>query len=151
MTPSLLHEISRFTAQAFVAGLWQGIVLISAVAIGLRLLPRLSASIRFAIWSLTFALAATLPLLHLQIPADKRTAIARHADPSKRHLGNRHSRNLGHRHGRPHRATPHSGNPPPPHLETSNPSSRRRNNPRSAQRQAPHPTLHLHPTSTSPA
>ena len=68
MTTSLLHEISRFTAQAFVAGLWQGIVLISAVAIGLRLLPRLSASIRFAIWSLTFALAATLPLLHLQIP-----------------------------------------------------------------------------------
>ena len=66
---NLLHEISRFTAQAFVAGLWQGIVLISAVAIGLRLLPRLSASIRFAIWSLTFALAATLPLLHLQIPA----------------------------------------------------------------------------------
>ena len=69
MTVSLLHEITRFTAQAFVAGLWQGIVLIAAVAIGLRLLPRLGASIRFAIWSLTFALAATLPLLHLQIPA----------------------------------------------------------------------------------
>jgi beta-lactamase regulating signal transducer with metallopeptidase domain len=69
MTASLLHEITRFTAQTFVAGLWQGIVLISAVAIGLRLLPRLSASIRFAIWSLTFALAAILPLLHLQIPA----------------------------------------------------------------------------------
>ena len=69
MTASLLHEITRFTAQAFVAGLWQGIVLISAVAIGLRLLPRLGASTRFAIWSLTFALAATLPLLHLQIPA----------------------------------------------------------------------------------
>ena len=69
MTASLLHEITRFTAQAFVAGLWQGIVLIATVAIGLRLFPRLSASIRFAIWSLTFALAATLPLLHLQIPA----------------------------------------------------------------------------------
>ncbi len=69
MTTPLLHEISRFTAQAFVAGLWQGIVLIAAVAIGLRLLPRLGAAIRFAIWSLTFALAATLPLLHLQIPA----------------------------------------------------------------------------------
>jgi beta-lactamase regulating signal transducer with metallopeptidase domain len=67
---SLLHAISSFTAQAFVAGLWQGIVLIGAVAIGLRLLPRLSASIRFAIWSLTFALAATLPLLHLQIPTN---------------------------------------------------------------------------------
>jgi beta-lactamase regulating signal transducer with metallopeptidase domain len=69
MTATLLHEITGFTAQAFVAGLWQGIVLISAVAIGLRLLPRLGASTRFAIWSLTFALAATLPLLHLQIPA----------------------------------------------------------------------------------
>ena len=69
MTATLLPEITRFTAQAFVAGLWQGIVLISAVAIGLRLLPRLGPSARFAIWSLTFALTATLPLLHLQIPA----------------------------------------------------------------------------------
>jgi beta-lactamase regulating signal transducer with metallopeptidase domain len=69
MATPLLHELSRFTAQAFVAGLWQGIVLIATVAIGLRLLPRLSASVRFAIWSLTFALAATLPLLHLQVPA----------------------------------------------------------------------------------
>ena len=69
MAVSFLHEITRFTAQTFVAGLWQGIVLIAAVAIGLRLLPRLGASVRFAIWSLTFALAATLPLLHLQIPA----------------------------------------------------------------------------------
>jgi beta-lactamase regulating signal transducer with metallopeptidase domain len=81
MTASLLHEITRFTAQAFVAGLWQGTVLIGAVAIGLRLLPRLGASIRFAIWSLTFALAATLPLLHLQIPA-----IATQVHPTPIHL-----------------------------------------------------------------
>ena len=70
MTASILHEISRFTAQTFVAGLWQGIALIASVAIVLQLLPRLSASIRFAIWSLTFALAAILPVLHLQIPTN---------------------------------------------------------------------------------
>ncbi len=85
MTPTLLHEITRFTAQAFVAALWQGIVLITAVAIGLRLLPRLGASIRFAIWSLTFALAATLPLLHLKIPTIPTTSTAQ-SHPAPIHL-----------------------------------------------------------------
>jgi hypothetical protein len=62
-----LVEISRFTAQAFVSGLWQGIVLIAAVAICLRLLSQVSASVRFAIWGLAFALAATIPLLHFRM------------------------------------------------------------------------------------
>lgn len=63
---NLFFEISQFTAQMFVAGLWQGFVLISAVATCLRLLPRLTASIRFAIWGSAFALTIIMPLLHLQ-------------------------------------------------------------------------------------
>jgi beta-lactamase regulating signal transducer with metallopeptidase domain len=57
--------ISQFIAQACIAGLWQGLALISAVAILLRLVPRVSAAVRFAIWAFAFALAATMPLLHL--------------------------------------------------------------------------------------
>jgi beta-lactamase regulating signal transducer with metallopeptidase domain len=57
--------ILQFIAQACIAGLWQGFALISAVAILLRLVPRVSAAVRFAIWAFAFALAATMPLLHL--------------------------------------------------------------------------------------
>ena len=57
--------ISQFIAQAFVSGLWQGLVLISTVAILLRFVPRMSAALRFVIWGFVFALAAALPLLHL--------------------------------------------------------------------------------------
>jgi beta-lactamase regulating signal transducer with metallopeptidase domain len=60
-----LLAISQFIAQAFVAGLWQGLALIAAVAILLRLVPRVSAAVRFAIWAFAFVLAATIPLLHL--------------------------------------------------------------------------------------
>lgn len=57
--------ISQFIAQAFIAGLWQGLAVISAVAILLRLVPRVSAAVRFAVWSFAFVLAAAMPLLHL--------------------------------------------------------------------------------------
>jgi beta-lactamase regulating signal transducer with metallopeptidase domain len=60
---NLLLQISGFTAQLFVAGLWQGLVLISATAICLRLLPRLNAAVRFAVWGFAFALVVMTPLL----------------------------------------------------------------------------------------
>jgi len=66
---NLLLDLSRFTAQAFVSGLWQGVVLISAVAICLRGMFRGSPSIRFAIWSVAFALVIAIPLLHLRMLA----------------------------------------------------------------------------------
>jgi len=56
-------QITQFIAQAFIAGLWQGLILISAVAVVLRFLPRVSAAVRFAVWGFAFALAITLPLL----------------------------------------------------------------------------------------
>jgi beta-lactamase regulating signal transducer with metallopeptidase domain len=62
---TLLTEISRLMAQVFLAGIWQGIVLAAAVALCLRLYPRVSAAARFAIWSFAFALALFTPVLHL--------------------------------------------------------------------------------------
>jgi beta-lactamase regulating signal transducer with metallopeptidase domain len=58
-------EISRFIAQAFIAGLWQGLILVFAVALVLRLVPRVNATARFAVWGFAFALAVAMPLLHL--------------------------------------------------------------------------------------
>lgn len=60
----LLPEISRFAAMAFVSGLWQGVALVAAVTICLRLLPGVSAAVRFAAWAGAFVLLATVPLLH---------------------------------------------------------------------------------------
>jgi beta-lactamase regulating signal transducer with metallopeptidase domain len=65
----IFSALSRFTAEIFVAGLWQGFALILAVALALRLFSRIPASVRFTIWSLAFALAVTIPLLQLQAPA----------------------------------------------------------------------------------
>lgn len=67
--PGGLLALSRFTAETFVAGLWQGIALVVAVAVALRLFSRIPASIRFIIWSLTFALVVAIPLFHLHAPA----------------------------------------------------------------------------------
>jgi beta-lactamase regulating signal transducer with metallopeptidase domain len=67
--PGILLALSRFTAETFVAGLWQGLAFIGAVALALRLFSRIPASIRFIIWSLTFTLAVAIPLLHLHVPA----------------------------------------------------------------------------------
>jgi beta-lactamase regulating signal transducer with metallopeptidase domain len=60
---SPLFHLAGFTGQAFIAGLWQGTVLILVVALALRFFPNLNASVRFAVWAFAFALAATLPLL----------------------------------------------------------------------------------------
>ncbi len=62
-----MNELSlllpRHAAQVVLNGLWQGTLIVAAVALGLRVLPRLSAAHRFAVWAVTFALALTLPLL----------------------------------------------------------------------------------------
>lgn len=62
--PALI-EPSRYLAQAFVAGLWQGMVLVAAVALLLRFAPGLSATARYVIWWCAFALGALTPLLHI--------------------------------------------------------------------------------------
>jgi beta-lactamase regulating signal transducer with metallopeptidase domain len=59
-----LSMIAQLAAQAFLSGLWQGLLLIGAVALFLRLQPRISPSVRFTVWALAFVVATTLPLLH---------------------------------------------------------------------------------------
>jgi hypothetical protein len=59
-----VEGVSRLVATSFVSGLWQGVVLATGVGICLRLVPRTTAAIRFAIWTAVFAVLALLPLLH---------------------------------------------------------------------------------------
>src|SRR5258705_10023119 len=64
---NLMHgveSVSRLVANSFVSGLWQGIVLAAGVALCLRVVPRTTAAVRFAIWTAVFAVLAVLPLLH---------------------------------------------------------------------------------------
>jgi hypothetical protein len=59
-----VESVSRVVANSFVSGLWQGVVLAAGVALCLRLVPRTTAAVRFAIWTAVFAVLAVLPLLH---------------------------------------------------------------------------------------
>jgi hypothetical protein len=60
-----VESVSRLVANLFVSGLWQGVVLAAGVGICLRLVPRTTAAVRFAIWTAVFAVLAVLPLLHV--------------------------------------------------------------------------------------
>jgi|HubBroStandDraft_6_1064221.scaffolds.fasta_scaffold21736_3 hypothetical protein len=67
MDLNLIHgveSVSGLVANSFVSGLWQGMVLAAGVALCLRLVPRTTAAIRFAIWTAVFAVLAVLPLIH---------------------------------------------------------------------------------------
>jgi hypothetical protein len=61
---SSAESVSRLVAGWFVSGLWQGVVLAVGVGICLRLVPRTTAAVRFAIWTAVFAVLAVLPLVH---------------------------------------------------------------------------------------
>lgn len=64
---NLLHGVeglARVAASSVVSSLWQGLVLATAVGICLRLMPKMTAAIRFAVWAAVFAVLALLPLLH---------------------------------------------------------------------------------------
>jgi beta-lactamase regulating signal transducer with metallopeptidase domain len=56
------------TAASLVTSLWQGAVIVCGLEIALRLMPRISAAHRFAVWAAGFVVAVGLPwrpLLHL--------------------------------------------------------------------------------------
>ena len=59
-----VENVSRLVANSFVSGIWQGIVLAAGVGICLRMLPRTTAAVRFAIWTAVFGVLAALPLVH---------------------------------------------------------------------------------------
>jgi bla regulator protein blaR1 len=60
-----LPELFRIGAHVFFAGLWQGGVLIAAVAIALRFCSRVGPQLRFAIWGVTFVVLLATPLMNL--------------------------------------------------------------------------------------
>src|SRR3984957_601303 len=52
-------------ATTLVTSIWQGAVIVCGLQIALRLMPRISAAYRFAVWAAGFAIALGLPWLHL--------------------------------------------------------------------------------------
>lgn len=63
---NFLLQLFFIGAHVFFAGLWQGVVLIAAVALALRLCSRLGPQLRFAVWGMTFVVLLVTPLLNLQ-------------------------------------------------------------------------------------
>src|SRR5438105_12441750 len=60
---SVLTELSRAATGSLVAAVWQGVLLAGAVALGLKLLPKAPATVRFAIWFGVFLLVTALPIV----------------------------------------------------------------------------------------
>lgn len=56
--------LAQVAAATFVSSLWQGILLAGAVALSLRLMPKISAAVRFAVWSAVFLVIVLLPFVH---------------------------------------------------------------------------------------
>ena len=66
MELGLMHGLAAFSeraAGALVSSVWQGMVLAAAIWICLRMLPKLGAATRFAIWVAAFGVLAVLPLV----------------------------------------------------------------------------------------
>jgi beta-lactamase regulating signal transducer with metallopeptidase domain len=65
---NLLHGVeglAGLAAGSVVSSLWQGFVLAFCVGLCLRLVPKTTAAIRFAVWTAVFSVLALLPLLHV--------------------------------------------------------------------------------------
>jgi beta-lactamase regulating signal transducer with metallopeptidase domain len=54
---------TRLATGALVSAVWQGAVLAGLAALGLRLVPKASAAVRFAVWAGVFGLIAVLPFV----------------------------------------------------------------------------------------
>jgi len=65
MADAVLAGFAQGVAPAFIAALWQGATVAAALALCLRLAPRVSAAHRFAAWAAGFAVVAVLPFLPL--------------------------------------------------------------------------------------
>jgi beta-lactamase regulating signal transducer with metallopeptidase domain len=84
MHPNLIHigllqgaeGVSRVAANSVVSGLWQGVALAAGAALCLRLVPRTTAAIRFAVWTAVFAVLALLPLFHAYFAGRTAEAVA---------------------------------------------------------------------------
>jgi beta-lactamase regulating signal transducer with metallopeptidase domain len=70
-----VESFSQMAASSFVSGIWQGVVLAVTAGLCLRLMPKLTAAIRFAVWTAVFLVIVLLPFLHL-FPAGSRSALS---------------------------------------------------------------------------
>jgi beta-lactamase regulating signal transducer with metallopeptidase domain len=62
---SWLADVSRAGSGALIAAIWQGALLAALAALALRLVPRIPAAARFAVWFTVFVLMAAIPFLFL--------------------------------------------------------------------------------------
>jgi beta-lactamase regulating signal transducer with metallopeptidase domain len=58
-----LHSFSQAAAGGLLTAIWQGALLAAAAGLGLRLVPKMPAGVRFAIWFVVFAVIAMLPVI----------------------------------------------------------------------------------------
>ena len=59
-----MENLSQIAASSLLSGIWQGILLAAGVGLSLRLVPKTTATIRFAIWTTLFLVLALLPFLN---------------------------------------------------------------------------------------
>ncbi|MCH7879178.1 MAG: hypothetical protein IH914_07690, partial [candidate division Zixibacteria bacterium] len=63
MALSLIESASRVSVEALVNGLWQGMALTAALWALLKLIPRLTPSARYVVWSAALAVVVALPFV----------------------------------------------------------------------------------------
>ena len=61
----MLADVSRVATGSLVAAVWQGVLLAVVVWLGLRMLPKTPAAVRFAIWFGVFLVVTALPVISL--------------------------------------------------------------------------------------
>ena len=59
-----IEKLSQIAASSLLSGIWQGVLLVMGVGLFLRLVPKTTAAIRFAIWTTLFLVLAFLPFLN---------------------------------------------------------------------------------------
>ncbi len=59
-----VDSLSQVAARSFVSGIWQGGLLAAGVALCLRLMPKMTAALRFSVWTAVFVVIVLLPFLH---------------------------------------------------------------------------------------
>ncbi len=62
-----VEALSRVAASSAVSELWQGAVLAAGAGLCLRIVPKTTAAMRFALWSAVFGVLALLPLLPMSL------------------------------------------------------------------------------------
>jgi beta-lactamase regulating signal transducer with metallopeptidase domain len=71
-----IAPLTQTAASAWIASAWQGLAISTLLALCLRVLPRVSASQRFAVWAAGFVVIAGLPFLPSMGNASASTSIA---------------------------------------------------------------------------